>query len=513
MYIRRLVFSAMLSVAVASTLWSQQFKESVADTAIRAATPTTFALVQIDPNRIAIPDWIGDGQTAVIGRRVVELVKNAAGDSRFFITVDTPFSTSQPFVSFLIPATNPDATNNAKALLAKASISDPVVRDGFVVASPTGNITNESSGIDESVIPVDRKRYADAAASVADSPIQILVVPPTHIWETYNELLPQLPQKLGGGPTSVVTNGLQWAAIGVDLKNADLSVTIQSTDAQAADALSKRILDLVHRMLDQVPDNSGIAQMRSSIKAILNVAKVSVNGDRIEIAVDGDAGETPQTILSAILSKAGGPIASNRKRTRIRQLLLGVLNYESAHASFPPNKNARGKEGTSGLSWRVHILPYIEEIALYQKFRLNEPWDSPHNIKLLDEMPDVFNAYTTTGLADPVLKPGHTTFVAPVGEGTIMGGNEVVKIRQIVDGTSKTLLIVEVKPANAVPWTAPQDYAFSPDDPGAGLFWDHNGNVAVGFCDGSYRVLPKSISKEMLRRLFIMNDGRAIRLN
>ena len=127
-------------------------------------------------------------------------------------------------------------------------------------------------------------------------------------------------------------------------------------------------------------------------------------------------------------------------------------------------------------------------------------------------MPDVFSAYTNTGLTDPVLKPGHTTFVAPAGDGTILGGSEVVKIRHITDGTSKTVLLVEVKPEHAVPWTAPQDYAFSLDDPGAGLSWDHNGNVAVGFCDGSHRVLPKSISKEMLRRLFIMNDGRAIRL-
>ena len=512
MCIRRLVLSAVITVAVAAPLWSQQSNEPGNESSFRAASPTTFALVQIDPNRMAVPDWIGDGQAAVIGQRVVDLVKNAAGESRFFMTADIPYGASQPVVRFLVPATTPDATSKAKALLTNASISEPVVRDGFVIASPTDNIPNAPVGIDESVLAVDRIRYAAAASAVAKFPIQILVVPPAHVWETYEELLPELPNKLGGGQTSIVTKGLNWAAIGVNLEDATLSATIKSTDADAAQAFAKRLPNLLDRMLDQVPSHSSIATMRTPIRAILKLAKISVVDDRIQVAFDGEAGTTPQKILSAILSKTGGPIAANRKRNRMRQLVLGVINYESANATFPPNKNLRRNDGAKGLSWRVQILPYIEEVELYQRFRLNEPWDSPHNIKLLDEMPDVFSAYTNTGLTDPVLKPGHTTFVAPTGDGTILGGSDVVKIRHITDGTSKTVLLVEVKPENAVPWTAPQDYAYSPDDPGAGLAWDQTDKVAVAFCDGSFRALPKSTSKEMLRRLFIMNDGRAIRL-
>jgi len=143
---------------------------------------------------------------------------------------------------------------------------------------------------------------------------------------------------------------------------------------------------------------------------------------------------------------------------------------------------------------------------------LDEPWDSPHNTKLLEEMPDVFRAYSNSGLTDPVLKPGFTTFVAPVGEGTIMGGNEVVKFRSVADGSSKTVLIVEVKPEKAVPWTAPQDYDFPADDPGSGLAWDEQGRTGVAFCDGHWRAIPKDTPKATLRNLFIMNDGNAIDL-
>ena len=99
MYTRRLALSAVFAVAVAGPLWSQQSNDTGNDTGFRAASPTTFALVQIDPNRMAVPDWIGDGQAAVIGQRVVDLVKNAAGESRFFMTADIPYGASQPVVT------------------------------------------------------------------------------------------------------------------------------------------------------------------------------------------------------------------------------------------------------------------------------------------------------------------------------------------------------------------------------------------------------------------------------
>lgn len=54
-----------------------------------------------------------------------------------------------------------------------------------------------------------------------------------------------------------------------------------------------------------------------------------------------------------------------------------------AHAVYGP-------DGTTLLSWRVLLLPYIEECSLFKVFEMNELWDSPHNIKFLDKMPSKF---------------------------------------------------------------------------------------------------------------------------
>jgi hypothetical protein len=174
---------------------------------------------------------------------------------------------------------------------------------------------------------------------------------------------------------------------------------------------------------------------------------------------------------------------------------------------MPPGDKARDKDGSSKLSWRVHILPYLGEMELYSQFHLGESWDSSHNLALLERMPKVFDANWGIPLGRQDVRPGHTTFVAPVGEGTIFGGREVTKIGDIKDGTSRTLVVVEVKPELAVPWTAPQDYAFAADDPGAGLAWGPDESVGVMSCDGAWHLLHKSITADMLLRLFQMNDG------
>ena len=135
-------------------------------------------------------------------------------------------------------------------------------------------------------------------------------------------------------------------------------------------------------------------------------------------------------------------------------------------------RNANGK---SGLSWRVHLLPFLDANALYKEFDLKQSWDSPHNMPLVKKMPKVFKS-TWLGI-----KPGHTSFLAPLGEDTIYGGEKAVKIRQITDGTSNTVTLVEVKPSLSVPWTAPQDYAFDAKNPGQGLRLGHDGRfLATG---------------------------------
>src|SRR5581483_2163049 len=59
--------------------------------------------------------------------------------------------------------------------------------------------------------------------------------------------------------------------------------------------------------------------------------------------------------------------------------------------TYPPT-TLYDKEGRPTLSWRVALLPYLGEEALYKEFKLDEPWDSLHNKKLLKKMPKALQA-------------------------------------------------------------------------------------------------------------------------
>src|SRR5439155_1388856 len=111
------------------------------------------------------------------------------------------------------------------------------------------------------------------------------------------------------------------------------------------------------------------------------------------------------------------------------------------------------KDGKAILSWRVLILPYIEQDRLYRKFRLNEPWDSPHNKKLLEMMPKTYAAPNAKG--DPPYTTHYQVFVGP---GAGFEGKRGLRIGDFTDGTSNTILVAEA--ARAVPWTKPEDLPY-----------------------------------------------------
>lgn len=159
------------------------------------------------------------------------------------------------------------------------------------------------------------------------------------------------------------------------------------------------------------------------------------------------------------------------------------------------------------LSWRVHILPFVEQKELYDQFRLDEPWDSPHNKTLIEKMPAI---YASNSLLKAAVKPGYTTFQAPVGKQTIFGGPKATKLSQVTDGTSNTIAFVEVTEEKAVPWTSPQDFAFDPKVPLEGVAIGTRGTWISAFADGSVRHLSADIGPKSVLQLFQMNDGNVV---
>ncbi|MBN1911839.1 MAG: DUF1559 domain-containing protein [Pirellulales bacterium] len=155
-------------------------------------------------------------------------------------------------------------------------------------------------------------------------------------------------------------------------------------------------------------------------------------------------------LMLPLYSRAGPAAYRAQCANRMKQLGIALHNYEADYHCFPP-AYIRDKEGRPMHSWRVLILPYLEEGTLYKKFRLNEPWDSSYNKTVAANMPSCFQCGANRNAA-----PGMTDYMAVTGPGTMWDGDRGCKIKDITDGTDQTLMLIEAAGAS-VPWNAPQD--------------------------------------------------------
>ena len=214
-------------------------------------------------------------------------------------------------------------------------------------------------------------------------------------------------------------------------------------------------------------------------------------------------------VLVALLLPAVQSARSAARRAQstnnIKQIMLAYHNFHAANNTFPPASISDG-EGKPLLSWRVAILPYIEQEALYKEFHLDEPWDSPHNKTLISRMPTVYASTT-----NPPKVPFSTYYQTFVGEGALNEkvGGKGTGLEQITDGTSNTIAVVEA--GEAVIWTKPDDIKFDIEKPlpkfgGMGFPGGYN----AGFCDGSVRFLKFSIDMDVLKHLITKAGGEVI---
>ncbi len=144
---------------------------------------------------------------------------------------------------------------------------------------------------------------------------------------------------------------------------------------------------------------------------------------------------------------------SEVQTTNLKQIGLAFHNYESANNQFPAMASY-GPDGLPTLSWRVALLPYLGELELYRQFRQDEPWDSPHNKAVAARMPAVFETPVSPA------PPGQTRIRGFAGKGTMFDGSQAIRVQDITDGTSNTLLVAVAD--EATPWTKPGELPFGP---------------------------------------------------
>jgi RNA polymerase sigma factor (sigma-70 family) len=168
---------------------------------------------------------------------------------------------------------------------------------------------------------------------------------------------------------------------------------------------------------------------------------------------------------------------------------------------FPPA--ALEQNGKPLLSWRVAILPHLDQKALYDQFHLDEPWDSPHNKTLLDQMPDVYAPAVRTN--EP---KGSTYYQVFVGPKALFEDDLGPKLKDIDDGTSATLLVVEA--GSSVPWTKPEDLEYDETKPVPKLGHQVEDGFFAALADASARFFQKTIPDKALRSLITSRGGEPI---
>jgi hypothetical protein len=164
----------------------------------------------------------------------------------------------------------------------------------------------------------------------------------------------------------------------------------------------------------------------------------------------------------------------------------------------------RDKSGKPLLSWRVKILPYLDQAVLFEKFHLDEPWDSPSNKILLREMPSCYLGDAESGVTPyRVFRGPHALFPE--------SGGAKLDAAAVPDGMEATILAVEA--ADAVPWTKPEDIPYSPTGALPALSRAYRDGALAVFADRTVRSIPYDTDEQTIRALITPNGAETISLD
>ena len=193
----------------------------------------------------------------------------------------------------------------------------------------------------------------------------------------------------------------------------------------------------------------------------------------------------------------------------LKQIAMAMHNYHAVYKCFPP-AYIPDKHGRPMHSWRVLLLPYLEQKDLYNRYRFNEPWNSAHNRIVSDLAIGLFQCPSQPASNEPT-----TNYMMVVGPHTISDGSHSRKIAEITDGPADTIMLVEVADS-ATWWAEPEDLYFDKLNftINAGKrseissYHPHGANVA--FCDGSVRFLKDSTNPQLVKAMLTIDGGENV---
>jgi prepilin-type processing-associated H-X9-DG protein len=460
-----------------------------------------FAVIYVDVARLDVQQFsarvFGNPQAGVLAdakKLATEWSEGlkAAGAKELYVVFSVIDMPGQPFV--VVPL----AEGTMAEGIARTIHADPApIHNAIVAASPDAleRIRRRPAAVRPEL------SAAFGATGNGSAVVRLFILPSADSRRVLEELMPNFPAELGGGPITDLTHGLIWAAAGIE--NADkpaIKLIAASRDPEAANSLV-RLSENVVAFLRRSPE---IQKAIPDLPQLMPEFKATVAENRVSLAVDA---HQAAALLDSLLRPARNAAIRAQCDNNLKQIVLALHNYHTKHEKFPPAYSST-KDGKPLLSWRVLILPFLEQQALYEQFHLDEPWDSAHNRTLIAKMPAIFRCPDEQ---DALAKDGKTRYLAPRSTDTVLRGAEPVGIRDIDDGTSNTVIALDAGDDHAVEWTKPADWEFDPDPAVQNIFRSHEpGGTNMAFADGSVRFITAVIPAAILRALLTRAGGEVI---
>ncbi|MBY0227779.1 MAG: DUF1559 domain-containing protein, partial [Gemmataceae bacterium] len=268
--------------------------------------------------------------------------------------------------------------------------------------------------------------------------------------------------------------------------------------ARAALVMMREALPLLFRFGPIDAKEKAVADAIKSAQDAMRGAEVERDGKTVTATLKGKIDAKP------LLAFVTEQVPVTRQANHLKMIGIAIHNYHDVCAHLPGD--IVDKDGKKLMSWRVELLPFLEQEAMWKAINRNEPWDSDHNKKVLARMPDIF-----APVKGETPEPGMTFLQYPTGPGTVWDARPGKRhFASIKDGLSNTIAVVEA--SKAVPWAKPADLAVpekeSPKLGGQFPKWFH----ALMY-DGSVRQVRADFDEKTMRLALDPRDGMPIDLD
>jgi len=254
-------------------------------------------------------------------------------------------------------------------------------------------------------------------------------------------------------------------------------------------------------------EEEAAAQFRPLVIAAFDGIQVIADGAAVEGSVTAPAEFSQWPAKYApVLAKIK---QDEERQNRLQRIALALLSYHDTFDAFPA-PFLRTEDGKPLLSWRVRLLPFIEQQALYDQFKRDEPWHSPHNKPLSDKVIEAFGDDNTTRY-QVIVAPGAVFELKEVFDARVQEG---FPLRAVTDGAGNTISVVETGADKAVPWAKPDEIVWDGESDPANLFGNLPDNkLWVAFVNGSAHQLDLAKRAEELKLLILRDDGHSYRFD